>query len=239
MVVVEPDKIDKNIQGLKYLCHPGTVKKMLMNLQKLEYFDPMFYKQFYKIYILLWDRYYKLQQNFSDPNEFIIMQLLTYLNSGDCVSSYATMNFTRYGYTSIYMDSINFEKNLKKAGCQKILVPFIINFMEGSHANLLIFDKDTKQVLRIEPNYGFESYSGLYNTSIDNRLEHFSQELGYTYAGFLPSSCQKMYHPGFCAFISAARYVYGLELTPGVLKEIIIDFLKREYNRICNKNLMN
>ena len=50
--------------------------------------------------------------------------------------------------------------------------------MEGSHANLLVFDTQTKQVSRIEPNYGFETYNKLYNTSIDNRLEHFSQELG-------------------------------------------------------------
>ena len=144
------------------------------------------------------------------------------------------MNFHRYGYSTINMQY----GSLEKVNCRKVLAPFIIVFMESVHANLLIFDKDSKKVWRIEPNYGFESYSELYNTAIENRLESFCDDLGYVYSGYFPASCQKMDHPGFCLFISAARYVFGIDLTPELLKEVIVGFFKREYNTICNKNIM-
>jgi hypothetical protein len=158
----------------------------------------------------------------------------------DCIveTTFATMNFNRYNYTPIYMDNEIFREQQHGCKTDKILVAFIINFMESSHANLLVFDKSIKKVFRIEPNYGFQEYNRLYNTAIENRLERFSEELGYIYSGYLPSSCQRMWHPGFCSFISVARYIHGLQLDAKMLQKIIVDFLKHEYNRICDKNLL-
>ena len=247
MELVYPDKVTKNTKGKKYLCHQGVVKKMLMNLQKMSYSDisskkeiELFYKQFSMIFLLLWKEYYSTQNIFWDPNSFILIQLLSFLKIDDCIikNTFATMNFYRYGYTSINIDKDNFYKKIQKCGTsKKVLIPFIINFMDSSHANLLVLDESTKKAYRIEPNYGFEGYIKLYDTAITNRLESFFKDLGYSYSGFLPSSCEKKYHPGFCAFISIARYFYGITFTNEKLKNVIVSFIKSEYNQYCSKKL--
>ena len=230
MVIVYPDRV----KSKNYICHPGVIKKMLMNLQKLEDYNE-FFKQYTLIYMLLWKRYYVKHNVFRDPGAFFIVQLLNFLKVDDCISSaYASMTFYEHEYSDIIIQTWILVQKL--AECPKVLVPFIITFDdETSHANLLIFDN--KQIYRVEPNAGFESYEKKYNTAITNRLEHFAQKIGYTYNGYLPSACQRMWHPGLCIFLSVLKYTVGISLTQDQVKKTIVEFFKSEYNRICFKSL--
>jgi hypothetical protein len=243
MNVVYPDPVDKKIRGKKYICHPGVIKKMLMNLQKMEYSSNesinLFYKQYELIYLTLWKEYYIKQNFFQDPSSFFIVQLLKFLKVDDCIleKTFASMIFEEYTYSDIIIKPWILLERLST--CNKILIPFIIQFSPtDAHANLLIIDVPTKKVYRVEPNVGFESYEKKYNVSIDNRLTHFATNLlGYTYAGYLPSSCQRMWHPGLCIFLSVIKYIYGKSLTNDQIKNTIVSFFKSEYNQICSKAL--
>ena len=104
MELVYPDKVTKNIKSKKYLCHQGVVKKMLMNLQKLNYSDnsskkeiDLFYKQFNMIYLLLWKEYYSTQNIFWDANSFILIQLLSFLKIDDCIIKNTCNSLLRSG----------------------------------------------------------------------------------------------------------------------------------------------
>ena len=85
---------------------------------------------------------------------------------------------------------------------------------------------------RIEPNYGSIDWHKRYDKVIETLLTNEPNLSGWIYSGFFPSSKCDMYHPGFCLWISVARYIYGKKLDNNLLKKIIIDFFKDEYKNI-------
>ena len=254
-MIVYPDK--NRVHGKFKVCHPGIIKKMLMNLQKLEYTDTSsreklieFGKQYNLIYEIFWTEYYLQNELYKNAYVFFTVQLLKFLNVDDCIlnKAYVRIQFTKYAYDLVVMIHWLYIK-LEKCKGKKVLVPLILEFDESeesetieskyrsAHANLLIFDTNTKKVYRVEPNVGFSIFENKYNTAITNKLEILSKKFGFEYAGYFPSSCKKMGHPGLCMFLSVLKYTNGIELTNTQVKEIIVSFFKSEYNRLCFKQL--
>lgn len=242
-MIVYPDKVNKKIYGRKKVCHPGFIKKMLMNLQKLEYTDTSskearaeFGKQYELIYTVFWNNYYMINENWINPSSFFIFQLLSFLGYDDCIMKHgiSQLSFEPYEYHLIF--SYHILRNLMES-CQgkKIIVPFILNFNGQAHANLLIVDTVKKKLFRVEPNYGYPFKK--YETAIENRLQSLASTFDLTYEGYLPSSCKKTDHPGLCVFISVLLYTHGIKLTNSQIKEVIVGFFKSEYNRLCGKQL--
>jgi hypothetical protein len=242
-MIVYPDKINKKIKGRKKICHPGFIKKMIMNLQKLEYTENSsketkqeFFEQYELIYQIFWTDYYAVNERWINENIFFILQLLSYLGFNDCILDRGTaqLTFEKYDYYLQFSYHI-LDQKINECQGKKVIVPFIMNFNGEAHANLLIADTVTKKIYRVEPNYGFPFKK--HETAIENRLEHLAKMYNYTYGGYLPSSCKKTDHPGLCIFIAVLLYTHGIRLTNDQIKETIIGFFKSEYNRLCGKNL--
>lgn len=110
------------------------------------------------------------------------------------------------------------EENLKNKKIRFIALPLGIEMASGSHANILIWDKDLNQVERFEPSGSYYPYLLNYNPQLldqllENKLTCFDKKLKYFRPStFIPVisfqqfeinenySCKKIGDPnGFCA----------------------------------------
>jgi len=229
----------------KNMCHPGVIKKLIFNLNKMRYTDHSTleeHEQFYKQYRIIYDIFYKywIDEPLDwTPDTRILFRLFDTLKPPDaCISRSVQINLSITTNGVIF----DFEPNeiLEEIGkCDKRYILFdfgIINYnnKNDNHANLIVFDKKLKNAYRIEPNYGF---GGNYDHLIDPNLTTGCKSINYSYKGFLPSSCKRIYHMGFCVILSIVKYIHH-EITNELLRKVIVNFFKSEYNRVCKKELV-
>ena len=152
---------------------------------------------------------------FFDNNKSCIIKKIDYT-----VIIYVYINKNIYTDIKIFPDIQTFNiglssceyKNIKYPG-QNILatinIIFIIDNIESDqgHSNTLIFDKKTKFIWRVEPNYDIrikDNNTILFNTQINTALNKYfdNKIIGYTFKGLYPytlKSCSK--HGGLCLFV--------------------------------------
>ena len=259
---VRPDV--SGISGIKKICHPGVIKKMIFNLEKMKYTSNSsleeineFFQQYELIYSIFNTEYWSKLRTYWNADINILFKLfesMNYLSKNthfikDTVAFFRIVpKRTLFGknleesimfdvYTEELINELN--KNKERFALLYFNLTLPEGGIHGEHANLLVFDKNRKQIFRIEPNYGYADWHKKYDSIIEHKIkEYLHTELkDYKFIGFFPSSCKPMYHPGFCLWISLVRYFYGMELSNEKLKKVIVTFFKKEYNEICNKNL--
>ncbi|VVU95179.1 Ankyrin repeats (3 copies) [seawater metagenome] len=147
---------------------------------------------------------------------------------------------------------------LKQKSIKYIIIPIGIELSNGSHANILIWDKEKNQVERFEPNgknYPYLlNYNGqLLDKLIENKLTCFDKNLSYmTPNSYLPSisfqqfeikedvSCSKIGDPnGFCAIWCNWWVFMRLKYINISSEKLVIKLLKKiREDNLSFKNLI-
>jgi len=97
----------------------------------------------------------------------------------------------------------------------------------GAHRNLLLIDIPTKNVFRIEPNEIKES------DKLNGVLSDFFEGSGYSFKGFY-DTCP-IDHPGLCAMVVFAQYIYGNRVTHSDVKDVTINLMNKGVDELCEK----
>lgn len=148
----------------KNICHAGVIKSLIFNLNKMRYKDDSTleeHEQFYKQYRIIYNIFYKYWAEEPldwTPDTRLLFRLFDLLKPPDaCISQKVQINLSITNFSVIF----DFEPNeileeINKCDKRYVLIDFgIINYnnKNDNHANLIVFDKKSKNVYRIEPNF--------------------------------------------------------------------------------------
>jgi hypothetical protein len=214
---IGPRQLKQRLTGMDYVCHQDTLRRMIVNLAKIDYSSERdrleFYRQFELIISMLWNKIESIQR--MDPYLYTTYKLLNFLDSTKGICIDPRLKIMMYNYDSrkqayILQNQQPVLSKIDKCNDDIVVIPMELfsvaatrvntnqeQLVHSKHANLIILNRYSRLAWRVEPNAGTQF--DIFNEIIDSNLEKYLKVLGYRYmyeyAGQCPLWLSKL--PGY------------------------------------------